>query len=254
MYSISLPLLASLVSTSAASHAKNNTKLELKPLIPNIVEPDVAAIVAYWEVKTFIGDPKALTNTIDRRSMNKEQPFRRFYDTLKGYRDDPELVDAWSCAKLVPLQLDHAKSVASLIVPEKEVERISTMLVDLSASFTPSIKQVREFESIKRLNANYSPALLKLAKLRMQEISSSCAPLKAVMAEIEESLNMLPSDICGDNERAEREMEGGGEDRAPLIAMTVIGLASIVVNILQGVLAASQAPVHVKSPLLYSKK
>lgn len=218
---------------------------ELKPMIPEIVERDTPAVVAYYEVITMMSNPTKLTNTIDRRSLLKDLPLRRFYTLLKAHRDNPDLKGGWDCAKKVRLSSKHAADISRLVSAKADGAQLKKILESIDSQFDVSVSTIRIMEAIKHHDLNYHPSLIELARQRMHEVTEACPGLKKTMNELEQSLLLKPEDIKEDNEMLGDE---GEVDRAPLIAMTVIGIASIVLNILQGIIAAKKAPKKEDSP------
>lgn len=240
-------LILSLASQAIAS------KMDLKPSIPSLVDSQVPAILAFWEVKMMIGNPLRLPNTVDRRAAVKDEPYRHFYNTLREYRDDPELGPAWTCASKVKLSLEDAQQVAALIVPKEQRDEVAGLLMDLSDTSSPTIKDIRKLESIKIHHRNYQPSLIRLAKLRIRAISSACPQLAQVMHELESCMYMRPEDIKQDNAELDAD-DQDGIDKAALIAMTVIGIVSVIINVVQGVFAAQQSFRTAGSPLMSIKQ
>lgn len=217
-----------------------------EPLIPEIVEPETPGIVAYWEIMTLLSRPGRLTGTTDRRAEQSRMPMKHFYAKLKALRDDPKLKEGWRCASQVRLTPRHARDIARKVATKDDLERVTGILQSHSQSHDDddgdrlaSMRDIRLFESIKRHHPNYNPSLVELARKRIDEVSEACPGLQSGMKELGKTLTLRSEDIKEDN-AVSSLVEGvyPEKDPAPLIAMTVIGVVSVLLNVVQGFIAA----------------
>ena len=219
-----------------------------QPLISQIIESDVPAIYAYWQVRAMLVDPKSMENTIERRSGVIDEQYHRFYLSLRAFRANENYTTIWSdCTKSIHLdELESTDDIVDKLVKPEDKKRLKSILRTLEGDFECTLSDIRFMESIKRQNPNYHLSLIRFTVGILRRIQA-CKGMAPVAKGLEEQLLLKPENIKEDNRLESENDFPSSDDHSALIAMTVIGLASIIINIVQGVVTAKQSLAPAKS-------